>query len=233
MDVKKTCILLAEDDDNIGSLLRDYLAAKGYSVDWYADGESATKYFDVKKYDLCILDVMMPKKDGFTAAKEIRKRNEYIPIIFLTAKSMKDDLSEGFASGADDYMTKPFSTEELLWRIEAILRRTRNAHSADVPEDQSVFTIGNFTFDFTKQTLSNNKGTAMLTTKEAQLLQLLCIHQNQVLDRNYALGKVWAEENYFNARSMDVYITKLRKFLKSDPSISIVNVRGQGFKLVF
>jgi DNA-binding response OmpR family regulator len=228
--MKKVHILLAEDEENMGVLLRDYLSTKNYTVDWYADGEQATKYFCAKKYDLCIFDVMMPKKDGFTAAKEIRKKNPHIPIIFLTAKSMSGDMSEGFAAGADDYITKPFNLDELLWRIEAILRRTKNVQ-AEVSQEK-VFQIGSFTFDFEKQTLSGEKTTVALTSKEAELLRLLCIYKNKVLDRNFALSTVWKEENYFNARSMDVYITKLRKYIKEDPLVQIINIRGKGFKLV-
>jgi DNA-binding response OmpR family regulator len=230
--MKKTQILLAEDEESMGTLLREYLTGKNYLVDWYMDGEQVSKYFHAKKYDLCILDVMMPKKDGFTAAKEIRQKNPYIPIIFLTAKSMPENVSEGFASGADDYMTKPFNLEELLWRIGAILRRTKNATAEWSPE--KIFHIGSLCFDFEKHTLSNEDKTVNinLTSKETELLRLLCIHKNKVLDRNFALSTVWKEESYFNARSMDVYITKLRKYISADPSVTIINERGKGFKLV-
>ncbi|MDR3351212.1 MAG: response regulator transcription factor [Prevotellaceae bacterium] len=230
--MKKTQILLAEDEEHMGELLREYLVLKNYQVDWYQDGEQVSKYFSSKKYDLCILDVMMPKKDGFTVAKEIRQKNTYIPIIFLTAKSIHDDVMEGFASGADDYITKPFSLEELLLRIEAVLRRTRIAQ-VDLTSEK-LFCIGSLVFDFEKQSLANGeKGIHIsLTGKEAELLRLLCVYKNKVLDRNFALSVVWKEENYFNARSMDVYITKLRKYLRADPSVAIINERGRGFKLV-
>jgi DNA-binding response OmpR family regulator len=230
--MKKIQILLAEDEENMGMLLREYFMGKNYLVDWYVDGEQVSRYFSVKKYDLCILDVMMPKKDGFTVAKEIRQKNPQIPIIFLTAKSMSEDVLKGFSLGADDYMTKPFSLEELLLRIEAILRRVKTVQ----PEwsAEKTFRIGSFLFDFDKRTLSNETQTVnvFLTNKEAELLRLLCIHKNEVLDRNSALSIVWKEENYFNARSMDVYITKLRKYMRADPSVNIINVRGKGFKLV-
>ncbi|MDR2359487.1 MAG: response regulator transcription factor [Prevotellaceae bacterium] len=230
--MKKIQILLAEDEEHMGELLREYLVLKNYLVDWYVNGEQVSKYFSAKRYDLCILDVMMPKKDGFTVAKEIRKKNTYIPIIFLTAKTMHEDLMEGFASGADDYIAKPFNLEELSLRIEAILRRTKNVRVELSPE--KLFQLGSLLFDFEKQTLTNDDKTVniSLTNKEAELLRLLCIHKNKVLDRHFALSTVWKEENYFNARSMDVYITRLRKYISADPSVTIINERGKGFKLV-
>jgi DNA-binding response OmpR family regulator len=226
----KTQILLAEDDENLGSLLQEYLRVKGYLTDWWADGEQAGKHFQLQKYDLCILDVMMPKKDGFTVAKEIRQIDPQVPIIFLTAKSMRSDIVEGFVAGADDYMTKPFSLEELTLRIEAILRRTKGLRSEVATEH--LFPIGRYTFDAEKQTLTCKEKVQVLTTKEAELLRLLCINKNQVLDRNFALSVIWSDDSYFNARSMDVFITKLRKYMKDDPSILILNVRGRGFKLI-
>lgn len=224
----KANVLLAEDDENLGVLLREYLKAKGYETDLYPDGEAAFKGFQSKTYDICILDVMMPKKDGFTLAKEIRQLNTSIPVIFLTAKSMKEDLVEGFSAGADDYMTKPFSIEELLLRVEAVLRRTRG----DNVSNQDVFTIGIYTFNATKQTLTNGEEEQRLTAKESELLKYLCFNRNGILDRNFALRTIWNDDSYFNARSMDVYITKLRKYLKDDPSIQIINIRGKGFKLI-
>ncbi|MDR3134433.1 MAG: response regulator transcription factor [Prevotellaceae bacterium] len=231
--MKRTQILLAEDEEHMGGLLRDYLIMKNYLVDWYMDGEQVSKYFSAKKYHLCLLDVMMPKKDGFTVAKEIRQKNAYIPIIFLTAKSMPEDVEEGFAAGADDYIRKPFNLEELLLRIEAILRRTKSMPEEELLSEK-IFHIGKLLFDFEKQTLVNKDKTVniSLTGKEAELLRLLCVHKNKVLDRHFALSRVWKEENYFNARSMDVYITKLRKYLSADPSVTIINERGKGFKLV-
>jgi len=221
-------IILSEDDENLGSLLREYLIAKGYDTDLYPDGEAALKGFQKNQYDLCIFDVMMPKKDGFTLAKDIRLTNSEIPIIFLTAKNMKEDVIEGFRLGADDYMTKPFSMEELIFRIEAILRRTLG----EADNTQVVFKLGRFTFDARKQTLSDANDSTKLTTKESELLRLLCVNANKVLERNYALKTIWVDDNYFNARSMDVYITKLRKHLKEEEGIEIINIHGKGYKLI-
>lgn len=221
-------VLLAEDDENLGSLLQEYLQAKNLETDWVKNGDRAFRYFEQYHYDICIFDVMMPIKDGFTLASEIRMKNSTIPIIFLTAKSMKDDVLEGFSKGADDYITKPFSMEELLFRIEAILRRTKGKKGAD----KKIWEIGKFVFDLKKQELSDGENKQKLTTKESDLLQLLCNNINQVLERNFALKAIWIDDNYFNARSMDVYITKLRKYLKSDPSVQIINVHGKGYKLV-
>lgn len=225
---EKIRVLLAEDDPNLGMLLREYLQAKNYDTDWAEDGEVAYRKFLDKPFDICLLDVMMPKKDGFTLAKEIREVNSDIPIIFLTAKSLKEDVLEGFKLGADDYMTKPFSMEELLLRIEAILRRSSLLKSED---KQEVFKIGKLTFNAKKQILMSDTDEVKLTTKESELLKLLCEHVNDVLERNYALKSIWADDNYFNARSMDVYITKLRKHLKMDPTVEIINVHGKGYKL--
>jgi DNA-binding response OmpR family regulator len=227
--MKKMRILLAEDDENLGSLLKEYLTVKGYETGLYADGNKAYKGFIQEHYDLCLLDVMMPVKDGFTLAKEIRLINSDIPIIFLTAKSMKEDVLEGFTLGADDYITKPFSMEELLFRIEAILRRT-NPESGK--SQKTEYTIGEYTFDSQKQQLNSGKQIQKLTTKESELLKLLCNNKNKVLERNFALRTIWIDDNYFNARSMDVYITKLRKYLKNDPSIQIINIHGKGYKLI-
>ncbi len=229
MKKQKIKVLLAEDDQNLGMLLQEYLSAKGFDTDLYADGDKAYKGFKQNQYNLCILDVMMPVKDGFSLAKDIRMLNTDIPIVFLTAKSLKEDVFEGFKIGADDYVTKPFSMEELLLRIEAILRRTKNKIS--VPES-TVYNIGKFVFDSRKQTLQINDETSKLTTKESELLKLLCKNINQILDRNTALKAIWIDDSYYNARSMDVYITKLRKKLINDPAIEIINVHGQGFKLI-
>jgi two-component system OmpR family response regulator len=229
MSEEKTRILLAEDDENLGSLLREYLQAKSYDTHWLTDGEKAYKSFKKNKYEICILDIMMPVKDGFTLAREIRIIDPEVPIIFLTAKSMKDDVLEGFSIGADDYITKPFSMEELLFRIEAILRRTQGKGSHN---KQSKFTIGNFDFDANKQILALGDETQKLTTKETELLKLLCNNANNILERNFALKTIWVDDNYFNARSMDVYITKLRKYLKGDPSVEIMNIHGKGYKLI-
>ncbi|MBA7519500.1 Sensory transduction protein regX3 [subsurface metagenome] len=222
-------VLLAEDDENLGSLLKEYLIAKKYDTDWYPNGEEAYKKFVKRSYDLCILDIMMPIKDGYTLAKEIRMTNAEIPIIFLTAKSQKDDVLEGFKAGCDDYITKPFSMEELLYRIEAILRRTSRHGKYNT---QKEFTIGQYHFDTDKQLLSINEKTMKLTTKESELLRLLCLNKNSVLERNFALKSIWIDDNYFNARSMDVYIAKLRKYLRDDPVVQIINIHGKGFKLL-
>ena len=208
---EKLRILLCEDDENLGMLLREYLQAKGYSAELYPDGEAGYKAFLKNKYDLCVFDVMMPKKDGFTLAQDVRAANAEIPIIFLTAKTLKEDILEGFKIGADDYITKPFSMEELTFRIEAILRRVRGKK---------------------KQILSSEGKQTKLTTKESELLGLLCAHANEILQRDFALKTIWIDDNYFNARSMDVYITKLRKHLKEDDSIEIINIHGKGYKLI-
>jgi len=219
-------ILLVEDDVNLGSLLREYLKAKGFITDLETDGEKGFRAFKKDHFDLCILDIMLPVKDGFTLARDIRIQNPEIPIIFLTAKSMKTDILEGFRAGADDYMTKPFSMEELLLRIEAVLRRTTRA------EQHTIFTLGKYVFDANKQLLTSEDKTINLTTKESDLLKMLCQHPNQVLERNYALKAIWKDDNYFNARSMDVYITKIRKHLSDEPVIQILNVHGKGYKLL-
>ena len=225
---EKLRILLCEDDENLGMLLREYLQAKGYSAELYPDGEAGFKAFLKNKYDLCVFDVMMPKKDGFTLAQEDRAANAEIPIIFLTAKTLKEDILEGFKIGADDYITKPFSMEELTFRIEAILRRVRGKKN----KESNIYKIGKFTFDTQKQILAIGDKQTKLTTKESELLGLLCAHANEILQRDFALKTIWIDDNYFNARSMDVYITKLRKHLKDDDSIEIINIHGKGYKLI-
>lgn len=224
----KLKILLCEDDENLGMLLREFLQAKGFNADLYPDGEKGYKAFLKGKYDLCVLDVMMPKKDGFTLAQEIRNANGEVPIIFLTAKALKEDVLEGFKIGADDYITKPFSMEELVFRIGAILRRVKGKKERDI----TLYKIGKYTFDTQKQTLVSDDKVQKLTTKESELLSLLCSHANDILERNFALKSIWIDDNYFNARSMDVYITKLRKLLKDDPTIEIINIHGKGYKLI-
>ena len=221
-------IMLCEDDENLGMLLREYLQAKGFSAELFPDGEAGYRAFTKQKYDICILDVMMPKKDGFTLAHEIRQSNADVPIIFLTAKQLKEDILEGFKIGADDYITKPFSMEELVFRVEAILRRVRGKKN----KESSIYKVGNFTFDTQKQLLSIGEKQTKLTTKENELLALLCSHANEILQRDFALKTIWIDDNYFNARSMDVYITKLRKHLKDDPQIEIINIHGKGYKLI-
>jgi two-component system, OmpR family, response regulator len=222
-------ILLAEDDNNLGLLLRNYLNAKNYETSLHVNGSLALEAFYAGAFNLCILDIMMPEMDGLTLAKEIRLTNPVMPIIFLTAKNQKEDIIDGFKSGADDYITKPFSMEELLYRIEAILRR---ASTSPASRKDEVYLIGVYSFDPLKQMLVYNDQPLKLTTKESELLELLCRHKNEILERNFALKTIWIDDNYFNARSMDVYITRLRKYLRKDPSVKILNVHGRGYKLI-
>ncbi len=226
---RKFNILLAEDDKNLGSILKSYLEAKGFDATLCENGKIALDAFKKGDFDFGILDVMMPVMDGFTLAKEIRKISKKIPLLFLTAKAMQEDIIQGFELGADDYLTKPFSMEELLLRIQAILRRSALANQKHV---NPIYHFGKYTFDYDRQTLKIGKTENKLTSKETDLLRLLCDNMNEVLDRSVALNKIWQDDSYFNARSMDVYITKLRKFLKSDPKVELINVHGVGFKLV-
>lgn len=223
-------ILVVEDDENLGRMLSDYLRIKDMRVRWEKDGESGFKAFTEDEFDVCLLDVMMPKKDGFSLAKDIRKHSSKTPIIFLTAKSMEEDVKEGFRSGADDYITKPFSMEVLLMRIEAIMRRVD-----EMKEDLSKkkeFRIREYTFYPEKRMIEKGDESKKLTSKENELLKLLCMYMGEVVDRNDALNLIWGDDNYFNSRSMDVYITKLRKLFKEDPDIQIINSHGKGFKLL-
>ena len=224
----KMHILLCEDDENLGMLLREYLQAKGYDTELCLDGEAGYKAFMKGHFDMCVLDVMMPKKDGFQLAEEIRQQNTEVPIIFLTAKNLKEDIIKGFKIGADDYLTKPFSMDELVFRIEAIMRRVRGKKSQSVTQ----YRIGKYHFDTQRGVLSFEGVQTKLTTKESELLALLCAYANEVLQRELALKTIWIDDNYFNARSMDVYITKLRKHLKQDPTIEINNVHGKGYRLI-
>lgn len=227
--MENTRILLAEDDKNLGNILKTYLEAKSYPTVLCQNGKIAFEAFKREKFDFCVLDIMMPEMDGFTLAKKIRKIDSEIPILFLSAKAMQEDRIHGFEVGADDYLTKPFSMEELLLRIKAIMRRST---SSDNDSDPSEFKFGKFTFEYNRQTLAWDKKEQKLTSKEAELLKLLCENINNVLDRTVALNKIWFDDSYFNARSMDVYITKLRKYLKEDPNVELINVHGVGFKLV-
>ena len=226
---KKIKILLAEDDKNLGSVLKTYLEVKGFQTTLAVDGKEALEYFKRNEFDFCILDIMMPVMDGFTLAKEIRKMDKTVPFLFLTAKSMQEDKIQGFEIGADDYLTKPFSMEELLIRIKAIMRRVEEGKDQS---DDRKFTFGKYLFDYNRQMLILGKKQQKLTSKEAELLKLLCENKNNVLDRSVALNKIWFDDSYFNARSMDVYITKLRKYIKEDPTVELINVHGVGFKLV-
>lgn len=223
----KVKILLVEDDPNLGLLLSEYLRAKDFPTTLKTDGVEGYQEYIRGDYNFLILDVMVPLKDGFTLAKEIREIDEKTPILFLTAKSMNEDKLEGFKSGGDDYMTKPFSMEELLARVNAILKRAGQS-----AEEKGPFSLGKFTFDPSSHSLTIRDQSIKLTTKENDLLHLLYRNKNAILDRNFALKKIWGDDSYFNGRSMDVYITKLRKHLKADPEIQIINEHGKGFKLI-
>jgi DNA-binding response OmpR family regulator len=225
-----TNILLVEDDKNLGFVIKEFLTEAGYIVDLSDNGITALFQFDKSSYDLCLIDIMLPLKDGFAVAEEIRRKNQHVPIIFITARSMKEDKIHGFKIGADDYITKPFSTEELLLRIEAILRRTQY-YTDHSKVDKEIYQIGKFTFDFSNQVITLDGIGRNLTRKEAEMLRLLCINKNQLVRRDFALKLIWGEDDYFMGRSMDVYITKLRKILKDDPKISIQNIHRTGFKL--
>lgn len=225
-------ILLVEDDANLGLLLQDYLQLKGkFDVVLCKDGDEGLRAFTRDEYDLLILDVMMPKKDGFTLGKEVRKMNQQVPIIFATAKGMIEDKTQAFNLGGDDYITKPFRIEELLLRINALLKRTSGTDGKEEPK-QSQFAIGKYQFDYTQQLITAEGTSQKLSTKEAELLRLLCLHKNEVLTREEALLNIWHDDNYFNGRSMDVFLSKLRKFLKDDSSVEIINVHGRGYKLL-
>lgn len=225
-----TKILLAEDDKNLGNILKSYLEAKGLDVVLCANGEEALILYRNDFFDFCILDVMMPIKDGFTLARDIRAIDKKIPILFLTAKSMPEDVLEGFRVGGDDYITKPFSMEELLARMKAIIRRSTGLNP-DTPKP-TQYKLGKYVFEYNRQLLMIDGLEQKLTSKESELLRLLCDNVNKVLDRREALIKIWNDDSYFNARSMDVYIVKLRKYLKDDASVELLNVHGIGFKLV-
>ncbi|MBX7093315.1 MAG: response regulator transcription factor [Flavobacteriales bacterium] len=227
MPDQKATILLVEDDMNLGFVVQDNLKMSGYKVVLSSDGKQGLKQFNEGKFDLCLLDVMLPYKDGFSLAEDIRKTNKEIPIIFLTAKSMTEDKIKGFRSGGDDYITKPFSTEELLLRIEAILKRIKPA----VEQNKDVFTIGKYVFDSSNYNLKIDGNEQKLTKKEAEILKLLCAHKGEVLPRELVLNMIWGDDNYFNGRSLDVFLTKLRKYLKDDEKVTITNVHGVGFRL--
>lgn len=226
-------ILLAEDDPNLGMLLQDYLQLKGkFEVVLCQDGVEALRAFTSDHFDICIFDVMMPKKDGFTLGKEIRKINPGIPIIFATAKAMIEDKAEAYNLGGDDYITKPFRIEELLLRINALLKRVSDPNKIEASDQPTKFEIGNYKFDYTAQLIMNGDNQQKVSTKEAELLRLLCLKKNEVLTREEALISIWHDDNYFNGRSMDVFLSKLRKYLKDDPKVEIINVHGKGYKLL-
>jgi len=226
----KVKILFVEDDPNLSMVLKDYLEMIGYEVDHGKDGEEGLSLFKSNSYDIAILDIMMPKKDGLTLASEIKEIQASIPIIFLTAKNQKEDKLEGFKQGCDDYITKPFSTEELNLRVKAILKRCKNMEMSSTPVIEK-YNIGKFLFDSTNLVLTLDEDEKRLTRKEASLLKLLCENKNELLAREVALETVWGENDYFIGRSMDVFIAKLRKYLKADPNVKITNVHGIGFKL--
>ncbi|PRD47011.1 response regulator transcription factor [Sphingobacterium haloxyli] len=223
-------ILLAEDDPNLGELLKDYLELKGkFDVTLAQDGDEALTAFRKDEYDLCIFDVMMPKKDGFSLGKDIRKMDKTVPIIYATAKGMMEDKTQAFELGGDDYITKPFRVEELLLRINALLKRVSKDKEEELVDK---FEIGDYFFDYTSQLISYKGQQQKLSTKEAELLRLLCLKKNDVLTREEALVKIWHDDNYFTGRSMDVFLSKLRKYLKEDANVEIVNVHGKGYKLL-
>ncbi len=228
MKKNKGNILLVEDDQNLGSVLKDFLEMEKYNVVLAVDGEDGYTEFKNGSFDICVLDVMLPKKDGFTLGEEIRSTDTLIPIIFLTAKSLTDDKIKGLKIGADDYITKPFSTEEFLLRVEAVLRRAKPRVGE---RDKDPVNIGAYVFDFANQLLKSDEGERKLTKKEAEMLHMLYLYKNQILPRRIALKAIWGDDDYFMGRSMDVYITKLRKMLKGDKSIAITNVHNTGFKL--
>jgi DNA-binding response OmpR family regulator len=224
-------ILLTEDDQNFGDVLKSYLEMHDYEVDLAIDGEEGLKHFNKNDYDLCILDVMMPKMDGFTLAGKIREKDLQVPIVFLTAKTLKSDVIEGFKIGADDYITKPFNSEELLYRVQAVLKRSQKAE--DPRESLKEFDLGRYHFNYPLRILSfDDDSKQKLSPKEAELLKMFCLFKNEVLIRSDALKKIWGEDNYFTARSMDVFITKLRKYLNKDENLEIVNIHGNGFRLI-
>ena len=224
-------ILLVEDDQNFGDVLRSYLEMHEYHVTLATDGVAGYEAYKKGEFDLCIFDVMMPKKDGFTLAKEIREEDKEVPIIFLTAKTLKEDVLQGFKIGADDYIAKPFNSEELLYRVQAILKRAQT--KPDPKDDVKEFSLGNYHFNYPLRQLSlSGNEPEKLSPKEAHLLRLFCIYKNDVLQRSEALTKIWGEDNYFTARSMDVFVTKLRKYLKEDENLEIVNIHGNGFRLI-
>jgi DNA-binding response OmpR family regulator len=225
--MKPAKIFLVEDDLSFGSVLKSYLELNDYQVDWIDDGKYAVEHFRKGTFDICILDVMLPHVDGFTIAGEIRKINNVIPIVFLTAKKLKEDLLKGYGSGGDDYVTKPFDTDILLAKIRAILAR-RDFQSGT----KEIFEIGKFVFNTKLRTLTSGEDEKKLSPKEAQLLELLAVNPNELISRELALKKIWGTDDYFTARSMDVYVTKLRKFLSEDPRLNIKNIHGAGFQLI-
>lgn len=228
MSAKSIKILYVEDDENLSTVVSDFLEMQDFEVKLCKDGEEALRVFQKNIFNLCLLDIMLPKMDGYTLAENIRKRDSEVPIIFLSAKSQEEDRIKGFLKGGDDYLTKPFNTEELLLRIKAILRRTQAPKKSKTPKN---IRIGNLKFNTENMSITDGTNSIRLTRKENELLKLLLQNKNKILKRNDALLQIWGEDNHYNSRSMDVYITKLRKILKMDPRISITNYHGTGFKL--
>ncbi len=227
--MSKAKLLVVEDDPNLGDILQEYFSMKGYDTTLCRDGEEGWSKFKKDKYDLAILDIMMPKKDGFTLGKEIKKVQEDLPIIYLTAKNLKDDIIEGLKIGADDYITKPFSMEELLLRIAAILRRTQKSSETQVLK---IYNFGDFELHYDEQYIKSPSGVHKLTSKENELLRLLASEMNKLVNRSHALKHIWGDDSYFNARSMDVYLSKIRKILREDPKVQIITIHGEGFKMI-
>ncbi len=223
-------ILLVEDDQNFGTVLKDYLSLNDYDVTLAKDGLEGLIMYKNDIYDMCILDVMMPRKDGFSLAKDIRASNKEIPIIFLTAKTLKEDVLKGYQVGADDYLNKPFDSEVLLYKVKAIMQRKDS--EKDKEEEVFEFEIGKFHLNAKLRQLVLDGETRKLSPKENKLLKLLTIHKNDLMPRELALTKIWRDDNYFTSRSMDVYIAKLRKYLKGDPNVEIINIHGEGFRMV-
>jgi len=231
-DESKINILLLEDDTNLGLIISEHLRLNGFEVTLCRNGMDGLKEIKENKYNLCLADIMMPELDGFSFAKQIRRAGNTMPLIFLSAKSLQEDKIEGFKIGCDDYITKPFSIEELLLRIRAVLKRSEKANLNDNDSNQIEFELGQFKFNSKSRTLTGQKDVIKLTSKESELLKLLCLNLNQTLKREQALQHIWGDESYFSGRSMDVFISKLRKYLKSDQSIEIINVHGIGYKLI-
>jgi two-component system OmpR family response regulator len=230
MAKRLTSVLLIEDDENLGYILKENLEVKGFAVSMFANGNDGLLAWRSQKFDLCIIDVMLPEMDGFSVAREIRKKDKITPIVFLTARSMKDDKLKGFRAGADDYITKPFSSEELVMRLKAILRRTKNNFYDN--EEQHIYMIGSSMFDSQERKIVSGNIQQRLSTRENELLKLFCENKNQLVRRQVALQKIWGNDDYFSSRSMDVFITRLRKYLKNDPDIELQNIHGTGFKLL-
>lgn len=230
MEPQKATILLVEDEPNLAEVMKDFLEMSGFSVSLCMDGETALQRFKENTFDICIFDVMLPRKDGFELAEDVRKINEDTPIVFLTARSQKEDRVRGFKAGCDDYITKPFSTEEFILRIEAILKRCKGKNFGIQSQQKPIFQLGPYTFDYANFQLSHGENSQQLTPKEAELLMFFCKNRNQVIQRELILKEVWGDDSYFNSRSLDVFITRLRKLLKDEPGIAFTSIHGMGYR---